>query len=252
MWGDVGAYDHFMGRYSNRLAHEFAAAGGVRPGDRVLDVGCGPGALTSVLAGIVGPEQVSGVDPTEAFVEHTRRRVAGADLRVGPAEALPFEDGTFDRALSQLVFHFVDDPAASVAEMVRVTRPGGLVGACVWDATGGMTMIRAYWDAAREVDPKAPDEAERFGSNPGQLAGLWRDAGLGDVSEGLLTVSSSYDDFDELWDSFLVAPGPIGAHRAGLDGSLQEAVHAALYGRVGSPAGPFELAASAWYTIGVV
>src|SRR5581483_710807 len=175
LFADAAAYQQFMGRYSDALAPRFADAAGVAPGERVLDVGCGAGALTSVLAEIVGADHIAGVDPSEPFVAAASRRVPGAVLRVATAESLPFEDETFDAALSQLVFHFVDDPARAVAEMKRVTRSGGRVSACVWDMTGGMTMLRSYWDAAREVDDRAPDEIERFGGKPGQLATLWRE-----------------------------------------------------------------------------
>jgi SAM-dependent methyltransferase len=249
---NASSYEVFMGRYSDPLSHEFAREAGVSAGEGVLDVGCGTGALTTVLAGIVGAEQVAGVDPSEPFVEACRDRVPGADIRLGPAEALPFEDATFDRTLSQLVFHFVKDPAASAAEMARVTRPGGVVAACVWDMTGGMTMIRAYWDAARSTDPSAPDEEQRFGARPGQLAQLWRDTGLRDVTDATLTVSTQYRDFDELWDSFQGAVGPVGAHAASLEGEMRDAVREAFWRNVGSPEGSFSLTGTAWYTSGVV
>lgn len=245
-------YDRFMGRYSRPLADEFALAAGVTAGERVLDVGCGPGALTTVLAGIVGPEHVAGADPSEPFVEECRARVPGADVRVGPAEAIPFGDDEFDVCLAQLVFHFVGDQAAGAREMARVTRPGGRVAACVWDFTGGMTMLRAFWDAAREGDPNAPDEVGRFGGKPGEVAGLWRDAGLHDVVDGTLTVSSEYEDFEELWDSFCLGVGPAGMYAAGLEGEQRETVREALRRRIGSPTGSFALPARAWYALGVV
>jgi SAM-dependent methyltransferase len=246
------AYERFMGRYSRPLAQEFARAAAVVAGERVLDVGCGTGALTSVLAELVGPGLVAAADPSEPFVEECRARVPGADVRVGPAEAVPFGDDTFDRALAQLVFHFVGDPAAGAAEMARVTRPEGRIAACVWDFTGGMTMLRAYWDAALEVDPSAPDEIDRFGGRPGQLAAMWRDAGLREVEDGSLSVSSSYDDFDELWESLLGGVGPVGAHAASLSESGREAVREAFRIRLGSPVGSFALTARAWYAVGVV
>jgi SAM-dependent methyltransferase len=252
LFQNVDAYERFMGRYSRPLAREFARAAGVAAGERVLDVGCGTGALTSVLAELVGPDLVAAADPSEPFVEECRIRVPGADVRVGPAEALPFGDGTFDRVLAQLVFHFVGDPAAGAAEMARVTRSGGRVATCVWDFTGGMTMLRAYWDAALEIDSDAPDEIDRFGGRPGELAAMWRDAGLREVTDGSLTVSSQYDDFDELWQSFLGSVGPVGAHVASLDESRREAVREALRRGLGSPAGSFTLAARAWYAGGVV
>jgi SAM-dependent methyltransferase len=252
MFANASAYQRFMGRYSDKLSHEFARRADVARGAKVIDVGCGAGALTVVLAGIVGAENVAGVDPSEPFVAEARTRVPGADLRVGPAESLPFEDATFDAALSQLVFHFVQDPAKSVAEMRRVTRPGGGVAACVWDMTGGMTMLRSFWDAARDAGTTGPDEIERFGGRPGQLAQLWRDAGLRDVVDESLTVSADYEDFDELWTSFLGAAGPVGAHAVSLDEQQAAAVSAALRRRIGSPDGPFTLTATAWYAAGVV
>ena len=252
MFEDVPAYANFLGRYSEPLADEFVRAAGVRHGERILDVGCGPGALATRLAEIVGAEQVAAIEPSESFAEACRALVPGADVQVGPAEALPFGDDTFDRSLSQLVFHFVDDPVAAVGEMARVTRPGGTVAACVWDATGGMTMIRSYWDAARVADANPPDEIERFGGRQGQLAELWREAGLREVTDGVLEVSAAYRDFDELWESFVGGVGPVGVHALSLDSDGREAVRRALNERIGSPDGPFSLPARAWYATGVV
>jgi len=252
VFSDADAYDNFMGRYSRVLAPEFARAAGVGTGQRVLDVGCGPGALTTVLAGMVGADHVAAVDPTESFVAQCGASVPGADIRLAPAEALPFEDESFDRTLAQLVFHFVSDPIASVGEMKRVTRPGGKIAACVWDFTGGMTMVRAYWDAAREADPDAPPEPERFGGEPAQLADLWRAAGLSDVDDTSLRVSTRYEHFDELWQSFRRGEGQVAVHAASLEGEKHDAVRDALHRRIGSPGGPFELTASAWCAVGTV
>jgi SAM-dependent methyltransferase len=251
MFANADAYQNFMGRYSDVLAPRFAAAAGVEAGQRVLDVGCGPGALSIVLAGIVGAESLAGVDPSEPFVEATRRRVPGADIRVGPAESLPFEDGTFDRALAQLVYHFVSDPAQSAAEMARVTKPGGRIAACVWDMTGGMTLLRNYWEAAREVDPATEGEDKRFGGMPGQLADLFREAGLTDVRDEPLVATTRYGSFHELWSSLTTGVGPIGQHAAAL-GDRGEAVADALRRRLGSPEGAFEVSATAWCAVGTV
>jgi SAM-dependent methyltransferase len=252
LFANAAAYQQFMGRYSDRLAPEFARAAGVAAPERVVDVGCGSGALTTVLAEIVGAENVSGVDPSEPFVAEARRRLPEADVRVAPAESLPFADDTFDVALAQLAFHFVDDPAQSVAEMRRVTRPGGRVAACVWDMTGGMTLLRSYWAAAAEAGTSRTDESERFGGHPGQLAALWREAGLRDVVDESITVASRYDDFDELWRAIVGGVGPVGVHASSLDETKRAEVAAALHRLVGAPAGPFELTARAWYALGTV
>jgi len=252
MFRKADAYENFMGRYSRPLGPEFAQASRVERGQRALDVGCGTGALTTVLSDIVGADQVAGVDPSEPFVEQCRENVPGADIRVGPAEALPFDDGEFDRALSQLVFHFVDDPAASGGEMARVTRPGGMVSACVWDMTGGMTMIGAYWAAVSEAGVPGRSEIERFGGKPGQLAGLWREAGLRDVEDRSITISSSYRDFDELWATFRGGVGPVGVHAGSLEGDALGAVQEAFRRNIGSPDGAFELTATAWFAAGTV
>src|SRR5689334_21515210 len=122
-----------MGRYAIPLAPRFAEFAGVRPGWRVLDVGAGPGALTHVLAEIAGPSAVAAVDPSETFVAANRERHPGVEALVGTAEQLPFGDDTFDAAVAQLVVQFMSDPVAGVAEMARVTRPEGVVAACVWD-----------------------------------------------------------------------------------------------------------------------
>lgn len=147
----AGAYDRFLGRYSPALAVALADFAGVEPGMRALDVGCGPGALTAVLAARLGAENVAAVDPSEPFVEACRARIAGADVALAAAEALPFGDAAFDAVLTQLVINFISDPAAAVRELARVTRPGGVVAACVWDYGGEMTLLRTFW----ESDPRA-------------------------------------------------------------------------------------------------
>src|SRR5438093_1775290 len=129
----ASAYDQFMGRYSRRLSAQMADLAGVREGLRVLDVGCGPGALTTELVTRTGSNNVAAVDPSASFVKAVRDRLPGVEVRLGAAEQLPFDDGTFDAALAQLVVHFMADPVRGIREMARVVRPGGIVAACVWD-----------------------------------------------------------------------------------------------------------------------
>ena len=178
---EADAYARFMGRYSEPLAVEFAEALSIRPGSTAIDVGCGPGALTAELVRRLGTDAVSAVDPSESFVEAARDRLPGVDIRVGSAEALPFESDSVDLALAQLVVHFMSDPVLGVSEMARVTKPGGRVAANVWDHAGEKGPLSVYWRAARDLDPDVRDESGLAGAREGHLCDLFTEAGLRDV-----------------------------------------------------------------------
>ena len=244
-------YDTFMGRYAVRLAGPFADAAGVVAGQRAVDVGCGPGALTAELVARLGAASVRACDPSPPFRDECARRHPGVDVRLARAEDLPFPDADADAALAQLVLHFVADGSAAIREMARVVRPGGVVGACVWDFAEGMQMLRAFWDAALAVDPDAPDEARvlRYGG-PGELAELLTGAGLRAVEESSLRVEASYAGFDELWEGFLGGVGPAGAHLLGLPADERARLRDALDERLGRPAGAFTLGAVARCAVG--
>ena len=143
------AYGRFMGRYSEPLARMFVDLTGVAPGDRVLDVGSGPGALTAALVERLGSDAVAAIDPSLPFVEALRDRLPGVDVLHGAAEVLPFPDDTFDAALAQLVVQFMSDPVAGLAEMKRVAGPGAVVAASVWDHGTGRGPLSSFWDAVR-------------------------------------------------------------------------------------------------------
>lgn len=249
-------YDRHVGRYSVPLAVAHAQRAGVRPGQRVLDVGCGPGALTAHLVSIVGADAVSAVDPSESFLEACRRRNPGIDARVGGGEQLPFADGVFDVTLAQLVVNFMSDPVAGVSEMRRVTRRGGRVSACVWDYAGGAELLRAFWAVAGTVAPPdspPPDEARLMKNcDPVSLRALFRRAGLEEVDVEPLVVSADYTDFADLWAPIAGGSGPSGAYAHSLDPTAQETLRLALFERLGSPQGPFRLKSLAWCATGTV
>ena len=242
------AYARFMGRYSEPLAVGFADLADVRAGQRALDVGCGPGALTAQLVGRLGPEAVAAIDPSASFVAATRARVPGVDVRSGVAEHLPFPDDDFDAALAQLVVHFMSDPVAGLAEMARVTRPGGLVAACVWDHAGGASPLALFWRAAHDVDPHARDESDLPGAREGHLVELFDAAGLQQIRSTRLTVTSRFATFAEWWEPFTLGVGPAGAYVSGLDDVRRDRLRARCARLL--PSGPFELSATAWCALG--
>ena len=219
---DADAYDRFMGRYSAPLAPLFVDFAGVEPGQRALDVGCGPGALTTELVGRLGSGAVAAVDPSEPFVEAARARHPGVDVRRGTAERLPFTDDEFRAALAQLVVHFMSDPVVGLREMARVTRPGGTVAACVWNVSEGGSPLGLFWDAVRAQDADAPGESHLPGTGPGELLGLFSDAGIGEPEETTLAVSVEHPSFDEWWAPFELGVGPAGAYVAKLDADRRE------------------------------
>jgi SAM-dependent methyltransferase len=244
-------YDRWMGRYTRSLAPALADAAGIREGMRVADVGCGPGGLTQVLAERVGADRVAAIDPGETFVTACRERVPGADVRQGGAEALPWEDGAFDAALACLVIAFMRDPDAGVAEMARVTRPGGTVAACMWDmAGGGMRMLSLYWTTVRRLDPSIRGERGMTGTAEGEVAARLSGVGLTDVHDGALVVEADYAGFDDFWEPFTLAIGPAGQHLASLPQDGRERVREAM--RAQLPDGPFSLEAKAWFARGTV
>jgi SAM-dependent methyltransferase len=250
MFRAARAYDRFMGRYGGELARALIEAAGVRDGQSALDVGCGPGALTAELAAALGPGRVAAVEPSEPFAEACRQRVPAARVEVAAAEALPFEDGAFDHALAQLVVNFMTDPAAGVREMRRVARR---VSAAVWDYAGEMTLLRAFWDAAAELDPGARDRDEgrrmRF-STPGELRELWSECGLDHVELSAAVVTAGYEDFEDLWDPLERGVGPAGAYAAALPDDRRATLHDKLRRRLEVGDGPFELTARAWIVTG--
>src|SRR5215469_4759866 len=191
-----------MGQYSEPLAVRFADLAHVQPGQRLLDVGCGPGALTAELVRRTGPDAVTAAEPSASFAAAVRERLPGVDVRLSAAEQLPFPDGAFDAALAQLVVHFMTDPVQGLREMARVSRPGGVVAACVWDHAGGRGPLDPFWRAVREVDPGADDESGLPGVREGDLASLFARAGLARVQVTTLAVSVRHASFGQWWEPF--------------------------------------------------
>jgi SAM-dependent methyltransferase len=243
----VTAYASFPGRFSAALAPVFVDAVAPTSGQRVLDVGCGSGALTEVLVERLGADAVAAADPSEAFVAGARLRLPGVEVRCAPAERLPYADDTFDLSLAQLVVHFMSDPERGVREMARVTRDGGCVAACVWDNAGGHGPLSPLWRAANELDPSTGDEGEAVGAREGQLAELALRAGLVEVRSTRLDVQVPFAGFEEWWQPLAQGVGSGGAYVTGLEESHRQALRERLEKTLGR--GPFHAGASAWCVI---
>jgi SAM-dependent methyltransferase len=247
-------YEAYMGRWSRQLAPLYVAWAAPRNGDRVLDVGTGTGALASALQAALPSSEIVGIDPSEGFIGAARRsaRSPRARFEVGDAQALKFADASFDQALSMLVINFVPDHGKALAEMRRVTRPGGVVSACVWDYGDGMESLRIFWDEAVALDPAAEPRHERNMklTRAGELGALWRKADLEDVQEKPLVIDQAFKSIDDYWDPFLAGVGPGGAYVVSLAADKRQELKSRLQKRLGD--GAFTLKARVWCARGTV
>lgn len=243
------AYDRYMGRYSSQLSAQMADLAGVSSGQHVIDVGCGPGALTRELVARLGETAVAAVDPSGPFVAAARERNPGVDVRVASAEELPFPDSTFDAAIAQLVVHFMADPVGGLAEMRRVTREGGVVAACVWDHSSSRGPLSLFWEGAHQVEPDVADESELPGAREGHLAELFAAAGLRKVESSVVIASVEHVSFDAWWEPFTFGVGPAGSFLASLDPQRQTELRQKCRALV--PGEPFTVQALAWAARGL-
>lgn len=241
------AYARFMGRFSEPLAQRFAALAAPQPGQRALDVGCGPGALTARLADLLGAAAVTAVDPSESFVTAVQARLPGVAVEHAAAESLPFPDDSFDLTMAQLVVHFMSNPVRGLREMARVTAPGGSIAACVWDHAGRRGPLALFWQVVSEIDPGATDEAGLPGVRAGHLAALFRDAGLTQVESGDLTVRAHFASATEWWTTYTLGVGPAGAYVASLNDPRRTELERRCRARL--PTGAFDVDASAWFAV---
>jgi SAM-dependent methyltransferase len=245
----AGAYDRYMGRYSRLLSPQLADFAGVRSGQRVLDVGCGPGALTAELVARVGSSSVAAVDPSASFVAAARERNPGVDVSQASAEQLPFPALTFDSAIAQLVVHFMPDPNRGLAEMARVTRRDGVVAACVWDHAGSRGPLSLFWGPARGLDPEVDDESGLPGVREGHLVELFEAAALREVEATVLWASVEHATFEAWWEPFTNGVGPAGSYLASLSADRQVELREAC--RTVIQRTPFVVTARAWAARGL-
>ena len=244
------AYDRFMGRYSRPLADDLAGWLDLATGQRVLDVGCGPGALTSPLVDRLGADHVAAIDPSPPFVDAVRARLPGVDVRLGTADTLPFDDDHFDATAACLVVHFMTDPVVGLAEMARVTRPDGWVAATVWDLAGSRAPMWPVWEAFGVIRPGGLAEEHLPAGTEGELRRMFEAAGIRDVESVEMPVVVTHASFEEWWAPYLKGVGPIGEELAALDPLDRQRVEDLCRDRLG--AGPFDLTAVAYAVRGRV
>ena len=258
MFSAAAEYERFMGRWSRQLAPEFIAFAGVKNGDRVLDVGTGTGSLTSALETTMTSSEIIGIDPSTGFVSYAKKNAKSSRMHfeVGDAQALRFQNGSFDQTMALLVMNFIPDHNKAIGEMRRVTRPEGVVSACVWDYGEGMQMLRYFWDEAVALDPAVEPKDERHMklSRDGELGELWKEAGLSSVQEKPLSIDQAYQSFDDYWAPFLRGAGPGGAYVVSLSKERREQLQARIRKRLlgNRDDGPFVLKARAWCVRGEV
>lgn len=258
MFSMSAGYERFMGRWSRLLAPGYIAFAGVKNGNRVLDVGTGTGSLAFALETTMTSSDIVGVDPSEGFVSYAQKNSKSnrAHFEVGDAQAMRFKDASFDNTMALLVMNFVPDHNKAIGEMRRVTRPQGVVSACVWDYNAGMEMLRFFWDEAVALDPAIEPKDERHMklSREGQLSELWKKAGLINIQEKPLVIDQAYTSFDDYWGPFLKGAGPGGAFVVSLSEDRRQQLEARMRKRVlgNRQDGAFTLKARAWCVRGEV
>ncbi|WP_086998136.1 class I SAM-dependent methyltransferase [Rhizobium sullae] len=257
---DAAGYEQLMGRWSQKLAPMFIDFAGLADGEKVLDVGCGTGSLTFALARTAELGEIAAIDYSPVFVEETIRRNTDPRIKVRQADAcaLPFDDGTFDRALALLVLHFVPEASKAVAEMRRVVRPGGIVAAAVWDHLGGMPGMRMMVDTVAALSDAGRQLRARYCfqpmMQPDEMKRTFVEQGLVNVTETQLMIRMDYQNFDDYWTPIGAGEGPLGKYVATLDAAERVRTEAAVRDayEAGQPDGRRTFANVAWACRGIV
>ena len=257
---DAAGYQQLMGRWSQKLAPLFIDFAGLADGEKILDVGCGTGSLTFALVKAADIGEIAAIDYSPVFVEEAIRRNTDPRIKIrqGDACSLPFEDGTFDRALALLVLHFVPETGKAVAEMRRVVRPDGVVAAAVWDHLGGMPGMRMMVDTVAAVSEGGRQLRARYCfqpmMQPGEMKRTFVEQGLVDVIETQLMIRMDYQSFDDYWAPIAAGEGPLGKYVATLDATERALTDAAVRDAYesGRPDGPRSFANVAWACRGIV
>lgn len=258
---DAANYERLMGRWSRRLAPVFIEHAGIADGENIMEVGCGTGSLTFALPEAANIASLTAIDHSEIYLAAAQAKNYAARIHIehGDGSALRFADASFDRAVSMLVSPSVlPRPEQAVAEMRRVTRPGGVVCAAFWDSPGGAVANRMFWDTAAALDEAAAAARDRTMGRPiyapGALPQIWAEAGLTEIDLRSLTIRMDFVNFDDYWSPYATGEGMLGDYVASLDparrGRLQQHLRSAYL--CGRPDGDRSFVAVALSCRGVV
>jgi ubiquinone/menaquinone biosynthesis C-methylase UbiE len=199
---DGASYDRMMGPWSRSAGEIFLDWISPAPALDWIDVGCGSGAFTQLVAERCAPRSILGIDPSEPQLQFARTRPLGgvARFEVGDAMALPLADATVDAAVAALVVYFMPDPAQGIAEMARVTRPGGLVATYAWDFSRGGFPYDALGVHMRALGFPPSEPVQPTAAEMEQLTALWVGAGLGEIETREIIVTRRFASFEEYWE----------------------------------------------------
>ncbi|SFL39025.1 Methyltransferase domain-containing protein [Bradyrhizobium sp. NFR13] len=207
-FNDGASYERMMGVWSRSAGEIFLEWMAPKPGLAWVDVGCGNGAFTQLIAERHAPAKIDGIDPSEPQLAYARTRpgAAMAAFHQGDAMALPFPDRSFDVAVMALVIFFVPEPARGVSEMVRVVSPGGTVAAYAWDMDGGGFPLEPILGELRKMGqmPSLPPSVDA--SRLDVMQSLWTTAGLVDVETRVIDVTRVFIDFEDFWEASSAGP----------------------------------------------
>jgi SAM-dependent methyltransferase len=211
---DGEAYERLMGRWSQAVGVQFLAWLNAGEGKRWLDVGCGTGAFTESIIQHAAPSRVTGIDPSVEQVAFAKQRssASGGQFDIAEAEAMPFDDGSFDVSAMALVIAFVPHPAKAVAEMVRVTAAGGIVAGYMWDLLGGGVPLQPVDRALKALGYKRPMPPSPEASKMDVMQQLWSDAGLNNIRTTQIRLPVIFESFDDFCASVLLPVGPLGSY----------------------------------------
>lgn len=231
---DAAGYELMMGRWSRQLARPFLDFAAVPEGSAVLDVGCGTGSLARELLPRLGQGSIMGVDVAAPYVAYAAAEIRDprATFEVADATKLRFADRQFDAVVSMLVLNFIPEHRKAIAEMARVTKPGGTIAATVWDFEGGLLMTRLVWDCAAMLDPRAITGRGRVFAAPliheGEMAAAFAAHGLVDIEERDILVWMRFSSFADYWAPYPKGQGGIGAYVASLESDMRDRLEAVV------------------------